>query len=131
LTSCETTQAVSQTEISRITLEKISRGSQFKIEIDKQEVSLDSNGLDGEEAVIGNTNPEEWVKINKLIKKLDLDDMINWRSPTTERFYDGARITTIRIEKDGKIYKSQTFDEGNPPAQLKDLYNYLESLVNQ
>ncbi len=131
--SCQSSKNVSSKElISKITLEKITLGSSSKLEITKDEILNSSTNRDGvSDAVAGNITGKDWNEINKLAGKLDLSQIDQWEGPTQARFYDGAKATTIAIEANGQIYSSQSFDEGKPPTELQELYDYLESLVNQ
>lgn len=134
LISCGSSKSINSNEsdITKISLEKSAMGGLFKMEINEKELHLDSKSIDGsDEAGIGNVTPEVWKKINDLIRKLDLNQMENWPAPTHDYAFDGARASSIHIERNGKIFTSQTFDEGRPPKELKELYDYLESLVNQ
>ncbi|WP_143736404.1 hypothetical protein [Moheibacter sediminis] len=107
-------------------------GSNSSLEITKDEILNASNTRDGMgDASKGATESKDWNKLNNLVSKLDLTQIDQWEGPTQARFYDGAKATTIIIESNGEIYNSQSFDEGQPPAELKELYDYLESLVNQ
>jgi hypothetical protein len=118
--------------IEKITLEKSGMRGTSKLEITKDEFSTEDSGRGVEESAgSGNTTSENWSEINRLVSELDLNEFENWESPTQERFHDGARATTITLEINGKSMASQPYDEGKPPAQLKELNDYLESLVNQ
>src|SRR5690606_37267747 len=72
---------------------------------------------------------EDWNKLNELVSKLDLTKLDTWEGPTQKRFHDGARATVITIESNGQTYTSQAFDEGNPPAELSELYQYLATMT--
>lgn len=118
--------------ITKVSMEKTTLGNSSLLAVDKNEVSNSSKMRGGEEKVTtSDTKQESWKEINHLVSELDLNEMANWEAPTQARFYDGARATTIIIESSEGIFNSQSFDEGEPPVQLQELYNYLESLVNQ
>ena len=130
--SAKTTQNVSKNMIEKIRLEKVTMGSNSSLEITKDEITNESTIRGGAgDASKGATQTKDWNKINNLVSNLDLTQIDQWEGPTQARFYDGARATNIIIESNGQTYNSQSFDEGEPPAQLKELYNYLESLENQ
>lgn len=135
IVSCESTkstQNVSKNMIEKIKIEKITRGSNSELVVTKDEILNSGTQLGGAtDASKGATSSKDWNKINSLVSKLDLTQIDQWEGPTQARFYDGARATTIIIEANGQTYNSQSFDEGEPPAELKELYNYLESLENQ
>lgn len=134
--SCESSKGTKSNTpeiISKISLEKVTMGSNSQLVITKNEI-LNSQTIRGGngDASKGDTPQKDWNQINKLVSKLDLSQIDKWEGPTQARFYDGAKATVIIIESNnGQVYNSQSFDEGEPPAELKELYNYLESLVNQ
>lgn len=130
--SLKSAQSNTKEIISKITLEKTTMGSNSLLEVTKDEILNSSTNRDGTgDAASGKTSVKDWQAINSLVSKLDLSEIEKWEGPTQARFYDGAKATMISIESDGKLYNSQSFDEGKPPAELKKLYDYLESLVNQ
>ncbi|RST32577.1 hypothetical protein EIZ47_01455 [Chryseobacterium lacus] len=73
------------------------------------------------------TTETEWKNLQKLITQLNPDKIESFTPPTNKRFYDGAMAATIRVNIDGTVYSSQTFDAGNPPEQLATLYRKLVS----
>lgn len=72
-----------------------------------------------------------WNKISGLVSDLDINNFENLESPSQDRLFDGARATVITLHFKDKTVTSAAFDEGNPPAELKALYDYLVSVVNQ
>lgn len=133
--SCESSksaQTKNENSISKLTLDKVTRGSNSQLVITKNETMHSEMLLgNGSDASKRETDQNDWDKINQLVSKLDLNKLNLWEAPTQARFHDGAMATTISIEANGETYNSQSFDEGQPPAELKELYDYLESLVNQ
>lgn len=115
--------------LQTIKLQKVTRGNSSLLQITPSEITKTQEVLGGQgEAVATKIKAENWQKIGELISKINLNEMANWEAPTQERFHDGARITTLEIQANGEVYSSQAFDEGQPPVQLKELYDYLESL---
>lgn len=94
-----------------------------------QIISSEKGRGDNNGETIKKVSDKNWKNLNDLVSQLDLNKVETWESPTQERFHDGARATIITIESNGQSYTSQAFDEGNPPAALKDLYDYLAKLT--
>lgn len=119
--------------ITKVSMEKITRGNSSIFEITKDNVTHTSKTMDNQagEETLHKTTAADWQKINKLVNSMNVAEIENWIAPTQERLYDGARATTITIEAVEGTYSSQSFDEGKPPAELQALYDYLESLENQ
>lgn len=69
--------------------------------------------------------PSEWENISKEAEALDLSKISELQSPTTGRYSDQALSSTLIITSGGTTYTSATFDSGNPPIELKALYNTI------
>lgn len=130
--SCESSKSVTNnSKISKIILEKSSMQSLIVSEITKNEIATTVTFRDGSTNDRGGLSVQQWNELNRLIRKIDLNKFDQWEAPTQARLYDGAAATTIIIETNGESFRSLSFDEGEPPAELKEFYTYLESLVNQ
>lgn len=132
--ACESSKSTQNNSevISKITLEKSTLGSHFVSEITEGSIQTSHTERNGSvRSKSTDLTSKQWKELNLLISKLDLTELDRWEGPTQARFYDGAMATTIIIESGGESFNSQSFDEGEPPAELKELYDYLESLVNQ
>jgi len=127
--SCNSSKKMTDNQlvITDVTMEKITRGSAMTLHINSSEITQEFTM----DATKNEIQPKDWNKIKQLINEIDLKNLENWEAPTQERLHDGARATTIILNFDGTTYSSQTFDEGNPPAQLKALYDYLVSFEVQ
>jgi hypothetical protein len=132
--SCETSKSTKDesnkmVQISKVVVEKVWMGGNERKEITDGEISKTSMVRGGEATTAKRaTDSKKWNQLTKLMANIDLNEMQNWEGPTQKRFYDGAKGTTITIESNGEEFISQSFDEGEPPAQLKEIYDYLESL---
>lgn len=117
-----------QDKLSQVVVEKITLKNRASTIFNSKELIEEVNF----DTIKRNIKSSEWAKVQKLVKKLDLDQVGNWEAPTQERLHDGARATTILFQfGEDRIINSQSFDEGNPPAELKEIYDYLVSLENQ
>lgn len=130
--SCNTTKNIDKNQLVSVEISMITRGNSTKNIISKDEVVSENTVIDedGNKGVF-KKNPKEWDEINQAVLNLDLNKFESWEAPSQKRLYDGARGTTIKLNFKDKTLTSQTFDEGEPPAELKVLYNYLVSVVNQ
>ncbi len=132
--SCESTKktTASSTPVSmdQITISYSGMSGLIQHQINQNQIITSSKGRgesngDIKKAVAN----ENWNKLNELVSQLDLAKFDSWEGPTQKRFHDGARATIITIESNGQTFTSQAFDEGNPPAELNDLYLYLTNLT--
>ena len=80
-----------------------------------------------------NTNQEltsnDWAKILKSTDKINIENISKLESPSTKRYTDAALASVITITKNGTEYKSSAFDSGNPPTELKSLYDKIQKLI--
>jgi hypothetical protein len=67
--------------------------------------------------------------VNKEISRINLSTINNLKAPTDKRSYDGAMYTLIISGT--KEYTSTTFDDTNPPIELKALCQLLISFVQK
>lgn len=129
--SCESVKNTSsetnanKVNFTEIKLEKIWMRGNSQLIINQNQIV---QNLNEESKSSRELTKEVSTKLGELVSKINLEEMSNWESPTQKRFYDGAKSTKLVISTNGKEYSSQGFDEGEPPAQLKDLYMYLETL---
>jgi hypothetical protein len=70
---------------------------------------------------------EQWNALITEFQKVDLEEIPNLKAPTQKRFHDGAAMANLKITYKGKIYESQTFDNGFPPEKIKNLVNTILS----
>jgi hypothetical protein len=78
-----------------------------------------------------NLTKEQREKVNKEISRINLNTINNLKAPTDKRSYDGAMYTSILIISGTKEYTSTTFDDTNPPIELKALCKLLISFVQK
>ena len=67
--------------------------------------------------------------LNKLLKKVHPETIGLIKAPTNKFQYDGAMYTILEVIWNGKNYKSNGFDDDNPPKKLSPFINFLLRLV--
>lgn len=126
----KTTEAAPPASMDQITISFSGMGGYIEHQITQNQMISSVKGRGQATADVQTAvSDQDWNKLNELISKLDLNKFDTWEGPTQKRFHDGARATVITIESNGKTYTSQAFDEGNPPAELNDLYQYLATMT--
>lgn len=129
--NCEGTKSAQKmgNQLSDISLEAIGVGNSLKVTIDKKQTkiveNLKSGGDNSKSKFEENTNSKLWKDLNEAVENLDLNEFETWVGPTQDRLHDGARATTMTISTNGKTLTSQPFDEGNPPAELQEVYELM------
>ncbi|MGB6083515.1 hypothetical protein [Moheibacter sp.] len=128
MTACTSQRLVenSGNEILKTELTKISR-------MGKMHYSFSAGQLE-ESGLSENTkklNDENWKTIQNLASKINLENINNLEAPTDARFTDRVKEVQLSFTLGDTTYVSSGFDEGNPPAELEEIYTYLEDLIGQ
>jgi hypothetical protein len=114
-----------QTEtITKIEFESFARRGRTEVTITKD--SVISIGRTEKKYIL--MTAEKWTVLMNALKKLKLDDIPNWQSPTKAREYDGAAHCKFLVSTKNKQYESQYFDSGKPMKQLQALYDAIENI---
>lgn len=126
--SCKTNTNSNKNSI--IQIEKVSLSEQTRGTI--RIFTLYSGKL--ESSINGNSDSKEiplsdWSKISENAENINLEKISKLESPSTKRYSDAALSTKITIYKNGTEYQSSDFDSGNPPAELKNLYNEIQRII--
>lgn len=134
--SCGTSKDGSSNQLLSLEMETTGMGGmqQFtasKTKMAEKSVNRSESSQEVTKSVSKSDLSQYWNKITSLVSDLDIDNFENLESPTQDRLFDGARATVITLHFKDKTLTSAAFDEGNPPAELKALYDYLVSVVNQ
>lgn len=106
-----------------------SRGFYNNIVVENKMISF-VNTRDGE-PVSSPITDEQWNALINEFKKVDLEEIPKLKAPTQKRFYDGAAMANLKVTYKGKIYESQTFDNGFPPEKIKNVVNTIVSFSKE
>lgn len=118
----ELTNTIKKSNIKIVELEEITRGSRRNASISETKKTVVLMG----KIATTSTTKTNWKDVENSVNKIALDKINSYEAPSTKRFYDGALAATIKITaSNGKIYESQSFDAGNPPKELANLYFLL------
>ena len=74
-------------------------------------------------------NKETWKSLQKISKTIDIEGIDTLKSPSNRRAFDGASHDMISIYTNDTIYKSASFDGGNPNAKIKTLVDSLVKIA--
>jgi hypothetical protein len=125
--------AQSQKEMKDVMIEytAVSRGFHQKIIVTNQTVSIFKTRNQSEKPVPTKISDADWEIICTNFQAIKLDQMATLKSPTQKRFHDGAAIGDLKIDIQGKTYKSQSFDHGNPPKEFKELVDKINTFAKK
>ena len=107
------------------------RGFYQKIIVQNKSVSVskDRNGNDKPQPIA--ISKADWKALIVDFQKINLEGIPNLKSPTQKRFYDGAAIANLKITFKGKIYETNGFDHGHPPAEIAKLVNKINTFAKK
>ena len=72
------------------------------------------------------------TKLYNLLKDLELSSLEKLALPSTRHQTDGSMAATLAIsDTNQKEYVTSTFDDDNPPKEIKPLIEYLKSLTQE
>ena len=111
--------------ISEINYQASTRGNSIQIKITKENVYIKNNH--GEKTFV--LKEDNWRHINKLISYFKISEIQNLNPPSNLRISDKALHASLEIKTDKKEYRSQDFDHGNPPKEIKKLVEKLLDLA--
>ena len=106
-----------------------SRGFYQTISVENQMVFVSKNRE--EKPVVFKLSTADWKSVILVVQELDLETLSQMKAPTEKRLFDGAAIANLKITKQGKVYESQSFDHGYPPAGIEKIVNKMTSFVKK
>ena len=106
-----------------------SRGFYQTFSVENQMVFVSKNRE--EKPVVFKLSTADWKSVILVVQELDLETLSQMKAPTEKRLFDGAAIANLKITKQGKVYESQSFDHGYPPAGIEKIVNKMTSFVKK
>ncbi|HEX9980446.1 MAG TPA: hypothetical protein VGB50_07760 [Flavobacterium sp.] len=119
----EETQIATQNTILEYT--RNTRGFYEKITIRNQEATISKDRSGEDKSTPVKISDADWRALTEAFTAVNLDEVANMKAPTEKRFYDGAAMADLKITYNDKVYQSQTFDHGHPPAGIEKLVNKI------
>lgn len=122
-------QTIEKEQVLRsVTYSAMTRGSSYSCSIDSKSITVESNGELTQNKTV-NIKLIDWKNLQKIVNDISLNAIGNFMSTTNNSTHDRVRIATLVIEADGEVYESESFDEGNPPSELKPLIDLMLTLA--
>lgn len=98
------------------------RGTEISINMQSNEILAYKGRPTNDIAIPVKEMPgKDWNTLLAETARLNLDKLETLEPPSKKHQFDGAMAATLKITADGKTYTTQTFDHGNPPAEIKAL----------
>ena len=125
ITSCATQK--NNEEIKEVVFDAHTRGSSEKITI----VNLNVSHKTDQETKTYVLSAEQRKAMEDIISKVKLAEISDLKAPSDKRFYDGAMTAIVSIKTGNKTFTSSSFDDDNPPEELKALVDLLKTFLEQ
>ena len=122
-TSCAVQK--SESNIKEVVFDAQTRGR-------SENITLVSNSLTfktQKEAKTFSINKVQREELETVISKIKVKGISDLKAPSDKRTYDGAMNATITLKIGDKTYVSSSFDDDNPPAELKPIVSLLRGFV--
>ena len=115
---------------------------QYKIEYNaigrsgSEYILLENNALkyvqNREDTISKSLKSRNYKRIYHFLKGINLDSLETLVAPSKKHEFDGALATTLTISDPSKRkYITSTFDDGNPPIEIKGLVNYIKDIAKK
>ncbi len=102
------------------------RGKVLSISINRNKIFAGTgNGVGDMNGPVVTMTADKWSSLLSETAKLNLDKLETLEVPSKKHQFDGAMAANLKITVDGKEYSTQTFDHGNPPAEIKPLVDKM------
>jgi len=114
--------------IESFTYETFTRGSSTMYTVTPDKIQVKSTGLNSNENS-NNITPEEWNSLVNTAQNINVSEMSKLKAPSDSRASDAALHAILSVRKNDTIYKTNSFDHGNPPAEVKPLVEAILRLA--
>ena len=126
----DNTKAKSDQEGVSFIYEASSRGSMKYISISKSKINL-SNDRNLQRMESFALASEDWMSLKSMADNMNLKSLGELKAPTGKRLYDGEPHATLTVIDGDVKYKTSTFDDGFPPAEIEALVNKMFALAEK
>jgi hypothetical protein len=104
--------------------EASTRGAYKKVVVTKDStVTIQDRSM--KDMVSKPTAKADWDRLTAFAGKVNLEGIKDSKAPSVKHQFDGALMANLKVIKDGKEYRSVTFDHGNPPSEIAPLVNRI------
>ncbi|MDT7831414.1 hypothetical protein RQM59_03425 [Flavobacteriaceae bacterium S356] len=111
--------------VKEITYEAMTRG-QFETIHVKSNILTYKTRTESKETTLSSKQLKALYKVLKPIKHKEVDAL---KAPSGKRLYDGAMAAVVIFKTQTETYQSSSFDDDNPPSELKKLVRLLKSFI--
>jgi hypothetical protein len=117
------------TAFSKIEYEAFSRGASEYILVEQGQIKYVENRQD---TISKPLKKKHYKELYEFLKDLELSSLETLEVPSTRHQTDAALAASLAItDKDQNEYVTPTFDDDNPPQEIKELVAYLKGLTKE
>ncbi|MBT8295045.1 MAG: hypothetical protein KJO51_01370 [Gramella sp.] len=117
-----------QSQIDSVSYETFTRGSTTMYTVTPENIRIKSTGVNaGENSK--SISSEDWALLMTSIEKIEVSDLNRLKAPSQSRASDAALHAILSVRKNDTIYKTNSFDHGNAPAEVKPLVQAILRLA--
>ena len=117
-----------KSSVESISYETFTRGSSTMYTVTPKSIEVKSTGLNASENS-NNISEKDWQDLLSTMEDIDVSGMSQLKAPTDSRASDAALHAILSVRKNDTIYKTNSFDHGNPPAEVKPLVEAILRLA--
>ena len=114
--------------VGSFTYETFTRGSSTMYTVTPDKIQVKSTGLNSNENS-NNITREQWTSLVNTAQNINVSEMNKLKAPSDSRASDAALHAILSVRKNDTIYKTNSFDHGNPPAEVKPLVEAILRLA--
>jgi hypothetical protein len=104
--------------------EAITRGAYKKVTVDQDSI-MTIKDRDMKEVITRQLSKADWESLVEALDKVNLETIENLVPPSTKSHADAALAANLKVIKKDRTYSSNSFDHGNPPAEIKELVDRI------
>ncbi len=104
----------------RFIYETMTRGSRANYTLTQEDIKVVRN-MGGETKASEKMTSKDWENLLEKMEEIDVPNISKLKPPSDKRTFDGAAHAILTIKKGDEVYRSNSFDHGNPPSELKSL----------
>lgn len=128
LTTSECSKQQEKMNVSSLSYETFTRGSSSIYTITPDTIRVKSTGLNSNENSNSITEAE-WNSLLTIIQNIKVSGINQLKAPTDSRASDAALHAILSVRKNDTLYKTNSFDHGNPPEEVKPLVEAILRLA--
>ncbi|MGV3461716.1 MAG: hypothetical protein ACO1N9_14805 [Flavobacterium sp.] len=113
------------TSITKMEYKAYTRGSNKEVTVTRDKVEVKEIRLGKNIEATYPLSKDNWNKLLALAQKIKLDKMEALEAPSKKHQFDGAMAANLTVTANGITYQSVTFDDGNPPSEIKALVDEI------